>query len=169
MKKSTLRASVLSIPLLSLAIALPATPAVAAPLAQGAEVVMAHAVNDLGGVLDIAVVETPGENMPLGSFSYVSAQGYAYGGTLDTVYVDGDRAYVTGEVTYSTGPPVGWGIGFWVDDNGTPGSGAQDDHSYFLFRPAGPFPGLANIQGFREVLDTAPTTAVVSGDIMIQG
>ena len=172
MKRSTILASVLSIPLIALAAALPALPAVAAPLDEGAEVIMAHVVNDLGGTFDVVALEAPSGQMPHGTFSYVGAAGFAYGGTLDAIHVEEGRAYMTGVITYSTGPPIGTGIGFWVDDNGTPGSGAQDVHSYFWFTQT-LIPGLANIEGYRNFLDSfeeiGRTTGVISGNILVQG
>lgn len=137
-------------------------------VSSGPELLVGHGVNVVGGTFDVFILETPW--FTFGVFNYERANGLAYGGTLDCVYVDGGAAYFTGVVTYSDDPgvgtpPVGLGMGGKVNDNGW---GAQDTQSAFAFGP-NITPGLCEVQGFRDYLDTAPTLPFVSGDMLVSG
>ena len=168
---ASLLATTLSLAAVSatLALSAPSPSPAPAPVASGGfELLIGSGVNEIGGQFSVFVFETP--MFTVGHWSYVSSGGFEYGGTLDVIHVDGDSAYASGSVTYSNGPPVGFGVLMKVTDNGGFWSSTPDSQSAFVFRPPGTGTlGGAEDPASRAFIDTAPTFDFTSGHMFVVG
>ena len=132
------------------------------------ELLAGYSVDDSGGTLTIQVVENPAGTQ--GFFLIAIGNGLEFGGTLDCVHVDGNSAYVSGQITFGDDPgvgtpPLGLGIGFKVTDN--QGLGAPDSRSFFAIGP-NVVPGVCDNPSFRAFLDGAPTVSFTSGNMQVR-
>lgn len=167
MKIARLLASTLALTAISapLAVSTP-SPSPAPVVSGGFELLIGHGENVIGGQFSVFALETPW--FTVGHFSYLSSSGFEYGGTLDMLHVDGNSAYASGEVTYSNGPPVGWGILMKVTDNGGFWSSTPDSQSHFAYSQGGPGAwGGAEDPFFRGIIDGFPTLDFTSGGMHV--
>jgi hypothetical protein len=153
--------------LASIALFAMASGAVGQPGSQ-VELLAGHGVDEFGDALTVQVTETPAGTP--GFFLFMLGNGLRYGGTLDCIYVDGNSAYVSGQLTFGDDPgvgtpPLGLGIGFKITDN--QGLGIPDSRSSFAIGP-GIVPGLLDNPAFRAALDGSPTVSFTSGNMYVR-